>query len=91
MEFDYDAAKSQSNQEKHGIDFAEAQILWQDEDRVQFSARSDTEVRHALLAKKDNRIWAAFFTMRGTLIRIISVRRARENEERTYYDSGRIG
>ena len=84
MEFEYE---SQFNQEKHGIDFEEAKILWHDEDRIQFPARSDTEERHALLAKKANRIWAAFFTMRGALIRIISVRRARENEERTYYDS----
>lgn len=71
----------------HGLDFEEAQSLWTDEDRVVFPAKSDTELRHALLAKKDERIWVAFYTMRGTVIRIISVRRARENEEKTYYDS----
>ncbi len=87
MEFEYDPFKSQSNQEKHGIDFDEAQSLWLDEDRVQFPARSDIEDRHAILAKMDEKIWAAFFTMRGDAIQIIAVRRARENEERTYYDS----
>jgi len=87
MEFEYAPIKSQANQKKHGMDFVEAQGLWLDEDRVEFPARSDTEERHALIAKKDEKIWVAFYTMREAAIRIISVRRARENEERTYYDS----
>jgi uncharacterized DUF497 family protein len=87
MEFEYDPIKSQTNKEKHGIDFDEAQALWLDEDRVEFPAQSDTEVRHALIAKNDEKIWVAFYTMREIAIRIISVRRARENEERIYYDS----
>ncbi len=86
MEFAYDSSKSQSNKDKHNINFEEAQSLWDDEDRIQFPAKSDTEDRQAILAKKDDKIWAAFFTMRGEVIRIISVRRARENEERIYYD-----
>jgi uncharacterized DUF497 family protein len=28
--FEFDAAKSESNRTKHGIDFAEAQGLWND-------------------------------------------------------------
>jgi len=87
MEFEYDPIKSQSNKEKHGIDFDEAQVLWLDDDRVEFPARSDTEERNALIAKKDEKIWIGFYTMREFAIRIISVRRARENEEKTYYDS----
>ena len=87
MEFEYDPIKSQTNKEKHGIDFDEAQVLWLDEDRVEFPARSDTEKRHVLIAKNNEKIWAAFYTIRESAIRIISVRRARENEEKTYYDS----
>lgn len=87
MGFDYDPTKSQTNKEKHGIDFDEAKELWLDEDRIEFPARSDTEERHALIAVKDEKVWVAFYTMRKAAIRIISVRRARENEEKTYYDS----
>jgi len=87
MEFEYDPTKSKTNQAKHGIDFDEAQALWLDEDRIEFPARSETEERRALLAMKDKKIWVAFYTMRKTARRIISVRRARENEEKTYYDS----
>lgn len=87
MGFEYDPSKSQSNKEKHGIDFEEAKALWDDEDRIQFPAKSGTEERHVILARRGGRIWAAFFTMRGGITRNISVRRARENEERAYYDS----
>ena len=87
MEFEYDPTKIQANKEKHGIDFDKAQVLWLDEDRVEFPARSETEERRALIALKDAKVWVAFYTMREATIRIISVRRARENEEKTYYDS----
>lgn len=86
MEFLYDPNKSQSNKEKHGIDFDEAQSLWEDDDRIQFPARTDTEERFAILAMRGGKIWAAFFAVRDGMTRIISVRRARENEERKYYD-----
>lgn len=87
MEFEYDPAKSDSNKIKHGINFDEAKCLWKDEDRIQFPAMCDTEQRYAILAKSDGKVWAAFFTMRDGLIRIISVRRTREKEEKAYYDS----
>ena len=87
MEFEYDPVKSHINKEKHGIDFLDAQVLWLDEDRIEVPAKSDTEVCHGVIAKSDDKIWVAFCMMRGTAIRIISVRRARENEERAYYDS----
>ena len=86
MVFEHDPTKSQINKEKHGIDFDEAQLLWLDEDRVVFPAQSDTEDRNALIAMKEEKIWVAFYTMRGPATRLISVRRARKNEEKTYYD-----
>lgn len=39
MEFEFDPAKSESNQQKHGIGFVEAQQLWQDQDV--FTPRQD--------------------------------------------------
>ncbi len=90
MEFEYDSIKSHNNTKKHGIDFREAQVLWEDEDRLLIPARSDTEARFALLGKTKSKIWVAFYTLRGEAIRIFSVRRAREKEEHQY-DSGRTG
>ncbi|MGH9341231.1 MAG: BrnT family toxin [Acidobacteriota bacterium] len=71
---------------KHDIDFIEAQQLGQDEDRLQVQARSDDEPRYALIAKHRGKVWAAFFTIRSERIRLISVRRAREQEERLYHE-----
>ncbi len=87
MEFAYDPNKSETNKAKHGIDFDEAQALWLDEDRIEIPARSDTEERRTLIAMKDQKIWVVFYAMRETTLRIISVRRARANEEKIYYDS----
>ncbi len=90
MEFEYDPAKSATNKEKHAIGFEEAQVLWADEDRMVIPARSDSEQRFALLARLGDQVWVAFYTVRDTAIRIISVRRARKNETELY-ESGRTG
>lgn len=84
IKFEYDPDKSSSNKYKHGIDFDEARVLWQDPVRLILPAKSDDELRFALLAENKNRIWAAFYTIRSEKIRIISVRRARKAEEELY-------
>ena len=86
--FEYDLSKSKHNENKHHIDFEKAKALWADEDRITIPAKSETEPRFALLAQLDGQILAAFYTLRGDSIRVISVRRARENE-RQLYDGGR--
>jgi uncharacterized protein len=83
--FDFDPAKSAANKAKHGIDFVEAQALWNDVNRLDAPARSQTEPRHALIARIGNTTWTAFYTIRHEdTIRIISVRRARKKEEASY-------
>lgn len=86
MKFEYDPNKSTTNEEKHGINFDTAKELWLDEDRVMFPAKSDSEEQWAMIALYNDRIWVAFYTIRLSLIRIISVRRARKNEIKQYYD-----
>lgn len=85
MVFEFDEAKSEANQAKHGIDFYEAQKLWQDIDALELPARTESgESRKRLLARLDDKIWSAIFTERGGGVRIISVRRARTNEAALY-------
>ena len=59
-------------------------MIWMDPNRLAFPARSDVEPRWVVVGKIEGRLWAAVFTQRETAIRIISVRRARPNEERDY-------
>ena len=84
MEFEFDKRKSHANKKKHGIDFIEAQELWLDPDGAGFPARSDDEVRYAILAQYAEKVWMGFYTLRGGKIRIISVRRARKGERELY-------
>ena len=62
--FIYDVAKSQANQDKHGIDFDQAQRLWLDENCVTAPARSHHERRWIVIGQVDGRIWAAIVTQR---------------------------
>ena len=85
--FEFDPAKSVANKAKHGIDFEQAQALWDDEERVEVDARSDRELRLLLIAVLDGRMWTAVFVRRGAAVRIISVRRARAKEV-SHYEQG---
>lgn len=87
MDFEFDPAKSEANHEKHGIDFVEAQQLWEDEDRLGIPARTEDEPRYVLIAALEQKLWSAFFTYRKGRIRLISVRRARKEERELYYES----
>lgn len=87
MKFEYNPAKSDANLQKHGIDFETAQYLWRDSNAVQIQAKSETEERYALIASINKITWIAFYTYRQDGLRIISVRRARENEKRIYDES----
>lgn len=40
MKFEFDPSKSESNRDKHGIDFTQAQRLWEDPDRLVVPART---------------------------------------------------
>ncbi|ADH86529.1 BrnT family toxin [Desulfurivibrio alkaliphilus] len=84
MKFEWDAGKSVSNQEKHGIDFETAQRLWRDESRIEIQAPYPVEDRWILLGRLHGKIWAMVYTMRGDSVRIISVRRARKREVELY-------
>jgi uncharacterized protein len=86
MEFEYDPNKSAENKRKHGIDFEEAQALRADYGLVEIPARTTDEPRWLLVGKIDQKHWSAVITRRGENIRLISVRRSR-NEEVAIYES----
>ena len=84
MEIEFDPNKNKKNKEKHGIDFIEAQKLWEDPYRIEIPAKNLDEPRYLLIGKINDKHWAAIFTYRKNRIRIISVRRARKNEKEIY-------
>ena len=87
--FEFDRRKSEANRTKHGIDFAQAQSLWEDEERVEIPARTEDEPRSLIIGKIAGRCWSAVVTYRGDSVRLISVRRSRP-EEVALYESERL-
>ena len=84
MPFEYDPQKSASNHTKHGIDFEQAQHLWDDESYLEIPAKNLDEPRFLVIGKIVDKYWSAVITYRGENIRIISVRRSREEEIELY-------
>ncbi len=87
MEFEFDAKKSKSNKTKHGIDFNEAQRLWDDPDLIEIPVRTSDEPRFLVVAKISGRYWSGVITYRDNNTRIISVRRSRKEEVNIYESS----
>lgn len=91
MQFEFDPAKSATNKDKHGIDFAAGVTFWFDDDRIEVEAHSTGEERFFVIGRIAGRFWTAICTRREQAIRIISVRRSREKEKNQYEDHQRRG
>lgn len=81
--FEWDKFKSEANLAKHGIDFEDASAIFY---RPIVLRRSDrhNEERWIAIGALEARFIAVVFTRRAEVIRIISARRARKNEESEY-------
>ena len=84
MEFEFDPEKSRVNQEKHGINFIDAQLLCQDDMLLEIKARTTDESRFLIIGRIRGKHWSAVVTYRQDRIRIISVRRSRPEEVKLY-------
>ena len=84
MNFEFDPDMSKSNKSKHGIDFLEAQILWDDPDLVEIPVETDDESRFMIIGKISKKHLSGIITYRGENIRIISIRRSRPEEVKIY-------
>lgn len=93
MRFEWDEAKNQANREKHGLDFADAHLV--------FTApiltfedvrRSYDEPRYLTVGRLAGRMVVIAHTFRGAATRIISMRKANAREAARYQerlDAGR--
>ena len=82
--FEFDTAKSESNRAKHGIDFVEAQGLWNDPMLLEIPAKTEDEPRYLVVGSIEGTHWSAVISYRGANVRLISVRRARTEEVALY-------
>ena len=87
MQFEWDQAKSIENEKKHGVSFEEAIVIW-DGIHLEISdiAHSeDGKERNATMGWIGDRVFVVIWTVRGEKIRLISVRKARKNEEKVFF------
>jgi len=84
MEFEFDPRKSNSNKQKHGIDFEEARALWNDPDLIEVPVQTIDEPRYLVIGMIEGKHWSGVITYRGDKVRIISVRRSRKEEVEIY-------
>lgn len=59
-------------------------MLWDDEHRLEIPAKLMDEPRFLVIGKIKDKLWSAVITYRVEQIRIISVRRSRDDERQLY-------
>ena len=84
MEFEFDPEKSETDRLKHGINFRQSQALWDDPDLIEIPARTADEPRFLVVGRIAGKHWSGVITYRDGRVRIISVRRSRDEEVAIY-------
>ena len=84
MIFEWDDAKASANEAKHGVSFRYAASIFLDPDRVDLdtSRPEDREDRRKVIGVIDGRLFTVVYTLRGRAMRLISARRANDQETR---------
>ena len=86
MEFDWDEAKRKSNLRNHGIDFVGIEQVFEGATVTILDDRFDYgEERFVTFGLLDGRVVAIAHTETDEIIRIISVRKATNYEESSYF------
>lgn len=85
MNYEWDPDKAQSNQKKHGVRFADAVGVFEDENAITIEDEHQREDRYITIGKDFlSRILVVVYTFRDIVIRIISARKATARERKMY-------
>ncbi len=84
--FEFDESKNQANLLKHGINFIDAQALWDDPSLLEILAKTEDEPLYLIIGLIQGKHWSAIIIYRGLHVRLISVRPSR-TEEVVLYES----
>jgi uncharacterized DUF497 family protein len=88
-EFEWDVNKAASNLRKHGVRFAEAMTVFEDDAMLTMPDDDPDEERFVAIGMGSmGRILVVIYAVRGDSVRIISARKA-NREERSQYESRR--
>ena len=86
--FEWDPEKSVANEGNHGIDFRSAMQIWQGPhvtvEKIAYIKGGETRSATIGLVKGD--VYTAIWTTRKDVVRLISVRRARDGEKKIFWE-----
>lgn len=85
MSYEWDPNKAKSNFKKHGVKFADAVGVFEDENAITIDDENEKEDRYVTIGMDFlSRILVVVYTFRDIVIRIISARKATKREKRMY-------
>jgi len=85
MDYQWDPNKAKSNLKKHGVRFADAVSVFEDENAITIENEHESENRFITIGTDILlRILVIVYTFRGHIIRIISARKATARERKIY-------
>jgi len=85
MNYEWDPNKATSNYKKHGVRFADAVGVFEDENAITIRDDRKSEDRFITIGRDFlSRVLVVVYTFRDVVIRIISARKATARERRTY-------
>ena len=92
MNYEWDPAKAKSNYKKHGVWFADAIGVFEDENAITIQDKSKNEDRFITIGRDFlSRILVVVYTFREVVIRVISARKATARERRMYEEQNEEG
>ncbi len=86
MRYKWDEKKREINLEKHGLDFLDAVLVLEAQEKATFPARYEQEEQFKAIAKVEETYFVVIYTMRSDITRIISFRPAKRKERLRYED-----
>jgi len=80
----WDEAKRKSNIEKHGLDFKDACLVYENPDKCTYDRNDEYRLMDLALAVIKGRVLALVYTERDGKVRVISFRHASREERKQY-------
>ena len=90
MNIEFDPDKDAINIAKHGVALAFGRRVWNDPELLVLPSLRpiDGEERYKAIGLVEDRLWTAVHVRRGNAVRMISVRRSNDGEQRFYDRAG---
>jgi uncharacterized protein len=86
MKFEFDPEKDTVNRLKHGVSLSFGARIFDDADHLLIPTfrEQDGEDRYKVVGQIEGKLWTAVHINRDDVVRLISVRRSNDGEEKQY-------